>query len=189
MSNSTREQIIEKTCELLELQGYHATGLNQIIRESGSPKGSLYYHFPGGKEELAQEAVEYVGAIVLKRIHDNLALYDEAGQALEVFITHIAYNVEASGFKAGGPITTIAMEASATSDRLRETCQRIYSEWQGAVANKLMADGFAEERAHRIATLVIASIEGGVILCRTERSQMPLKRVAQEIGTLIRMSR
>ena len=50
--STTREQIIEKTCELIELQGFNATGVNQIIRESGTPKGSLYYHFPGGKEEL-----------------------------------------------------------------------------------------------------------------------------------------
>ncbi len=54
--SSTRDQIIEATAGLLETQGYRATGLNQIIEESGAPKGSLYYYFPGGKEEFSTEA-------------------------------------------------------------------------------------------------------------------------------------
>ncbi|NDJ63196.1 MAG: TetR/AcrR family transcriptional regulator, partial [Chloroflexi bacterium] len=126
---STRDQIIEKTCELLELQGYHATGLNQIIRESGSPKGSLYYHFPGGKEELAVEAVSRVGEIVLRRIVDNLAQIDDAAAAISGFIANIAVHVERSGFRAGGPITTIALETATDSETLRATCDRIYGGW------------------------------------------------------------
>lgn len=182
---STRNQIIEKTCELLELQGYHATGLNQIIKESGSPKGSLYYHFPGGKEELAVEAISRVGEIVLKRISDNLAKIDDPSEAIRSFIANIAVNVEQSGFRAGGPITTIAMETAATSETLRQTCDRIYTEWQACFADKLRSGGIAPDRSDRMATLIIAAIEGGVILCRTNRSATPLVRVAAEIGTLV----
>ncbi len=99
---STCDQIIATTCDLPELQGYHATGLNQIIKESGSPKGSLYYYFPGGKEELAVEAVSYGGKIVLERIRENLAQLDDAAAAIHTFIRNIANQVERSGFRAGG---------------------------------------------------------------------------------------
>lgn len=182
---STRDHIIEKTCELMEMQGYHATGLNQIIKESGSPKGSLYYHFPGGKEELATEAVSRVGEIVLKRITTNLAEIDDAAQAISAFIANIAVNVERSGYRAGGPITTIALETASGNDALRETCRRIYAEWQDAFADKLRAGGLDAARADSIATLIIAAIEGGVILCRTNRSPEPLNRVAAEVEALV----
>lgn len=183
---STRDQIIAKTCELLELQGYHATGLNQIIQESGSPKGSLYYHFPGGKEELAVESLKHMGALVLARIRANLAQVEDPGDAVQTFIHRIAAAVEQSDFKAGGPITTIAMETAANSERLRTTCAEIYAAWQAAFAERLITGGLAPDRATTLATLTVAAIEGGVILCRTGRSRTPLEQVAQEIGTLIR---
>jgi TetR/AcrR family transcriptional regulator, lmrAB and yxaGH operons repressor len=185
MAGTTRDQIIEKTCELLEIQGYHATGLNQIIKESGTPKGSLYYHFPGGKEELAVESVKRVGQIVLNRIRDNLAAIDDPAESIRAFIENIALNVERSGFRAGGPITTIAMETAAGSDALRETCHQIYEQWRAAFRAKLDDGGLHAERAEYIATLIIAAIEGGVILCRTSRTITPLQQVAAEIQNLI----
>ncbi len=183
--SSTREKIIATTCDLLELQGYHATGLNQIIGESGSPKGSLYYHFPGGKEELAIEAIHHVGNQVLKRIQDNLALVDDPAEALRAFIYNIALNVELSDFRAGGPITTIAMETASNSERLRQTCQQIYQSWQGAFADKLLAGGMMPERAQQVAQFIVSVIEGGVILCRTQRSRLPLEQNADELSRLV----
>ena len=182
---SARDQIIETTCELLELQGYHATGLSQIIKDSGSPKGSLYYYFPGGKEELAVEAIRQAGAIVTQRIHANLATVADPVEAIRTFIRRIAEQVELSGFRKGGPITTIAMETASTNERLREQCYRVYNSWQQEFANKLMQCGMAEARALRLAVLMIAALEGGIILCRTSRSRVPLEDVAEEIALLL----
>ena len=133
---STRDHIIETTCDLLELQGYYATGLNQIIKESGSPKGSLYYHFPGGKEALAVEAVNYSGKIVLGRIRENLAQIEDASASIHTFIRNIALNVERSDFRAGGPITTIAMETASTSETLRQECDQIYNAMAGSLCRQ-----------------------------------------------------
>src|SRR5512134_3175886 len=105
--SAARDQIINTTCELLELQGYHATGLNAIIKQSGSPKGSLYHYFPGGKEELTSEALRHVGRVVHHRIKDNLAQADDAAEAVRRFIRLIAGSVEASGYRSGGPITAV----------------------------------------------------------------------------------
>ncbi len=186
--STTREQIIEKTCELIELQGFNATGVNQIIRESATPKGSLYYHFPGGKEELAVDAIKHVGAIVLRRIRENLSNVKDPAKAIEEFVKNIALNVELSGFRSGGPITTIAMETASTNDTLRDTCQNIYTEWQNAFAEKMIEGGMNSVRAKRLAVLIIASIEGGVILCRTKQSKEPLEQIAEELYISIAQS-
>ncbi len=185
---SARDQIIETTCTLLELQGYYATGLNQIIKESGSPKGSLYYYFPGGKEELAVEAVGQAGNSVLQRIHDNFASIDDPAESIYRFMLNVALNVELSGFRAGGPITTIAMETASSSVRLRQECDRIYNAWQSEFADKLIKGGFAELRARRLAALIIGSMEGSIILCRTSQSRKPLEDAAEEIALLIQLS-
>lgn len=103
-----RDQIIDTTCQLMEVQGYHATGLNQILAESGAPKGSLYHYFPEGKEELAAEAVARSARVIEERMRTVMAEIDDAATAVITFILRLAEQVEASGYRAGGPITAVA---------------------------------------------------------------------------------
>jgi TetR/AcrR family transcriptional repressor of lmrAB and yxaGH operons len=183
---SARDQIIETTCELIEMQGYHATGLNQIIKESGSPKGSLYYYFPGGKDELTAEAIKYTGETVYQRIKQNLAQIDDPAEAVRNFIHLLAHHVELSGFRAGGPITTVALETATTNERLSNECGAMYRRWQSAFIEKFQADGFPQERAERLASIIISSIEGGIILSRTFKNVKPLEDVAEELALVIK---
>ncbi|MDZ4766644.1 MAG: TetR/AcrR family transcriptional regulator [Chloroflexota bacterium] len=190
---AARDQIIEVTCALMEIQGYHATGLNQIISESGRPKGSLYHYFPGGKEELVSAALTRTGISVLNRIRDSLATVPDHGasaaaDAVRGFLHQLAYYVEASGYKQGGPITTVALETAATSERLRTECHAIYESWRGAFVDKLIAAGIADERAGRLSLLILASIEGGIILCRVQQSADPLREMGDELHRLIAVS-
>jgi TetR/AcrR family transcriptional repressor of lmrAB and yxaGH operons len=181
-----RNHILETTCELLELQGYHATGLNQIIKESGSPKGSLYHYFPGGKDELTAEALKRVGQIVLERIQMSLAEVDDPAEAVGGFLLKLAHFVPSSGYRAGGPITTVALETAATNEALRVVCREIYGAWQAAFAGKLVEGGFSAARARSLASLIISAIEGAIILSRTSRDPRPLKDCAEELSRLIR---
>ncbi|GAB4545639.1 MAG: transcriptional regulator LmrA [Anaerolineae bacterium] len=183
---NARDQIIATTCTLIELQGYHATGLNQIVRESGSPKGSLYYYFPGGKEELTEEALRSVGKAVHERIKVNLAANADAASAVQKFIALIADQVETSGFRAGGPITTVAMETASTSERLRAVCHEIYSGWIALFEAKFREAQISAGRAAALANLTIAAIEGGIILSRTAQNADALRHVAQQLAALIK---
>jgi TetR/AcrR family transcriptional repressor of lmrAB and yxaGH operons len=186
MTSTAREQFIETTCTLLELQGYHATGLNQIVAESGSPKGSLYHYFPGGKESLVTEALEAAGARIEARIRAELQQHDTAALAVYHFVTHLAEAVEASGFQAGAPITTVAMEVAVTNPHLRQVCHKIFQQWQLAIADRLRADGIYS--AESLALMCIASIEGGILLSRTARSRQPLEEIAEHLAHLIATS-
>lgn len=185
---STRDQIVQTTCDLLELQGYHGTGLNQILRESGAPRGSLYYYFPDGKEGLAVEAIERAGSAVAGRIRAALAGGDDVAAVaagIQSFVKRIAEGVEASGYRAGGPLTSVAMETATTSPRLNAACREAFAAIQGAFAERLRASGFSDARAADLAAFITSAIEGGILLSRTSHSGDPLRRVAHELGSYL----
>ncbi len=178
-----RDDVIDTACRLLELQGYHATGLNQIIQESGAPKGSLYYYFPAGKEELAAAAIARSAVGIGANISGALAEGDDPAAAVVGFIRTLAGHVSASGYQQGGPITAVALEAASTNERLRLACGDAYRLWGGLIADRLRpAYG---PRADRLAMLILAALEGGIILARTERSEQPLLDVADEVAELL----
>lgn len=183
---TTREQIIETTCHLLEAQGYHATGLKQILDESHAPKGSLYYYFPAGKEELTEEAIEKNGKLIEARIRASMDTITEPAEAIRQFIHNLAGYVEASGYQKGGPITTVALETATTSERLSRACERAYQAWQDAFRDKLRQGDYSEEEATALANMIIVSIEGGIILCRTYKSRATLENVAQQVYRLLK---
>ena len=186
---SARDRILETTCELLEAQGFQATGLNQIIRDSGAPKGSLYYYFPDGKEGLVAEAVARSAKITAERIETNLATHENPAEAVKTFVYTLAQHLRASDFRSGGPITTTALEAAATNERVREACNQAYQSWQAAFKAKLVEGGYIEGRATSLAALIVASIEGAVTLGRTERSVLPLHQTASELYRLLNKPR
>jgi len=184
-ATNTRTRIIETTAILLSLQGYNATGLNQIIRESATPKGSLYFHFPGGKEELAVAALLAAGAETQRKIQFALQTGSRAGDAIAAFVLDLANELQASDFCRGCPIATVAMEASATSDRLRQVCEQIYRSWFTLVEQKLVDSGFAAAESRAWTTLIWASIEGALLLSRTHRNLEPLETIATQLQTLL----
>lgn len=179
--SSTRDHIIEIASRLFEAQGYHATGINQIVAESGAPKGSLYYYFPGGKEEIAAEAIHRAGRFVVEHIEQDLIVQGDPVKGFRRFIRLVARQVEAVHYRAGGPLTTVALE-SAASERLNQACQEVYRQILGAFENKLAEAGYSQKRAARLAVLIACALEGGVVLSRTRRSTEPLRQIADEIA-------
>lgn len=180
-----REQILQTTCTLLEKQGYHGTGLNEIIKESGSPKGSLYYYFPEGKEQITSEAILESSRATSERIRVNLQNTENAAKAIHDFILLIAENVEHSRFAAGSPLTAVAMETATQSERINLACRESYAMLQTAFKEKLITSGFTKPKADELATFIVASIEGGIILSRTYHTTDPLRLVAKQLKLLI----
>jgi TetR/AcrR family transcriptional repressor of lmrAB and yxaGH operons len=169
----------------LESQGYHATGLSQILKESGAPKGSLYYYFPGGKEELAAEAIERTGRALAERVRLNLAAEGKPVAAIRHFIERIADGVEASHFRGGGPLATVALETATSSERLNEACRAAYALLQQAFEEKLKEGGYPAAQVAALASFVVAAIEGGIILSRTYHSGDPLREVARHVAVVL----
>lgn len=181
----TRQRMLDTAADLFHSQGYHATGLTQLTTAGGAPKGSLYFHFPGGKEQLAAEAVrlssERTGALleaILRDAPDVVTAIDRAVDAL-------ASSLAESGFQRGCPLATVALDAAAESEPIREACADGYSSWHVILKDYLAGKQLSAGRADELATVVLAAIEGGLLLARTRRDLAPLRAVAAHLHTTL----
>lgn len=173
----TRDRVVRTAADLFRAQGYHATGLNQVLSEGGAPKGSLYFHFPGGKEQLAVEAVTLSGEELRTSLTATLDAEPDAAKALARVVELLGAGLAASDFRDGCPVTTVALDAAAESEPIRVACADAYDSWQRAIADRV-----GDEDA---ATAVLAAIEGALVLARTRRSLAPLHAVAARLGALL----
>ena len=184
-TRSTRDQIVDTASSLFEQQGYAATGLNQIVRESGAPKGSLYHYFPGGKDEIAVEALTLGAERVTAEIRGALAGVDDPGEAIKAYVLSLADRLRDSSFRRGAPLAAVALETAALNPRLNAVCRDAYRAWQDAFREKLSRSNYAGGRAERLAAFVVASIEGAILLSRVRRSTEPLREVADDLELLL----
>jgi TetR/AcrR family transcriptional regulator, lmrAB and yxaGH operons repressor len=127
-----RRAFVEATAELLRRQGYAASGVNEIVTRSGAPRGSLYFHFPGGKEELAVAAIEASGDQLARAIGAVLSSTDDLAAALGALVDALAAGLEASAYADGCPVATVALEAASTSEPIRAAADRAFTSCVGA---------------------------------------------------------
>lgn len=183
---SSRDKLIYTASRLFQLQGYHGTGLNQITKESGAPKGSLYYHFPNGKEQLALESVELTTKFVAEQIRKGLENSANPVEAIQEFILDLAERFEREGGTGGVPIASIALETSLISEPLRKACQRAYETFQNIFMEKLLDAGYEEKHAAELSVVINAMTEGAFLLSFTTGHSEPLRLVARQIPALLK---
>lgn len=181
----SREKILQTASRLFQLQGYHATGLNQIIKESGAPKGSLYHYFPNGKEELAIESVKYTSSFIETRIQGILDKVSNPIEAIQLFITETASQFDDPESIEGIPVGLLASETALISEPLRTVCLEAFKSWEAVFSRKLVQGGFEQKDASRLAMLINAMIEGGIMLSLVNKDKAPLLLIAENIPMLI----
>lgn len=177
--NFAKQQILEAAARLFEKQGYHATGLNEIIRESGAPKGSLYYYFPDGKEQIGAETALWSAAEMSERIRRGLAQAQDPAEAVRILALGIAGAVESAGFAAGSPLMMLAAESVAGSERVQAACREAYRQMQAVFAEKLSGD-------EDLAEFVLSTLEGAILLSRVQHSGDPLRRAAEHLHSYLK---
>jgi TetR/AcrR family transcriptional repressor of lmrAB and yxaGH operons len=182
----TREKILITMARLIEKQGYHATGLNEIIRESGAPKGSVYYFFPGGKEQIGAEAILESGKIISERLIAMLGAESDPAEAIQAFMLKMAENMVASGYNAGSPLTTATIETAMTSETINIACRQAFDMILSAVTAKFVESGTERAEAENLALFITTVIEGGILMSRTYQSAEPLKLAARHMHSYLR---
>ncbi|HKJ64889.1 MAG TPA: TetR/AcrR family transcriptional regulator [Desulfopila sp.] len=173
-SAQTRKRLMQTMSRLLRSQGFHATGIQQILQESGIPKGSLYYHFPQGKVELAAGSVENSAEILFQILSEIILAESDPVEALRIFCDFYIEELERENFTLGCPIATITLEAAAVNDQIHQACRRGFAKMSAGFIDLLVGQGIPATRASELATFALASIEGALILCKAQRSTQPL---------------
>jgi AcrR family transcriptional regulator len=184
ITSDSRNRMIQSAALLFRKQGYSGTGFRDVIEHSGAPRGSIYHHFPGGKEQLAADAVTWAGAVIERRI-ERAAGNGNPLVALDMFVDAWREVLEDSNFRAGCPIVAVAAESDAGSTATAAAAAA-FGRWQELIAHALLDAGVGRTDARRLATLVVAGIEGAILLCRARRDIRPLRDVHRALEASLR---
>ncbi|MCF4164630.1 TetR/AcrR family transcriptional regulator [Zavarzinia compransoris] len=179
--------------DLIRRRGLNATSVREVVRHTGTPRGSVGHHFPRGKLQLVEEALNFAGTEVGQPLAALVEAHGvEAG--LRAFIAAWRKVLEASAFEAGCPVLAVSVEEFVADDgfpnpeaqaRLLDIAEAIFARWREVLVQGLEKEGVPTARAARLATLVIASVEGTVALCRASRSADALDEVGTELTALL----
>ncbi|HEX9471015.1 MAG TPA: TetR/AcrR family transcriptional regulator [Bradyrhizobium sp.] len=182
----SKGKTLAAAAKLFRQQGYHGTALHDILAASGSPRGSLYFHFPKGKEEIGEAALTLAG----EAARAGIARAAEASENAEIFLVRIvramAADLEHSDFKEGCPIATTALETAAHSEVLGAATRNAFKKWELEIKRGLERFGMASGDADLAATTVLSQLEGALLLARTYRSLEPMQRAEQAVKLLVR---
>ena len=181
MAADTRQRMIDSAAVLVARHGSRGTSFSEVLEASGAPRGSLYHHFPQGKEQLVDAAVAAAGERSLALLADL-----EGAPAVEVasrFLGMWRALLTANDYGVGCAVAAVTVDAE--SDVLLERAGRVFRAWRSRLAELLAAGGVGDDRAASLAALLIATSEGGVLLARAERDLAVFDAVAAEAIAMI----
>ena len=196
MASDTRSKMVAGAAELLSRQGVNATSLRDVVRHTGTPRGSIAHHFPNGKQELIADAIVFAGKQVsgpLKHLVETRG----AVAGLHAFIALWRGTLEKTRFRAGCPVLAVAVEQytgdagdsaaqhEAAQKRLLDLAHGVFTDWQQIMVAGLRREGVSPARARRLGALIVAGIEGTVAMCRAARSAQALDDVSKELELVL----
>ncbi len=182
MADGIRDRMAAGAAELLARHGPQATSFSEVLAYTKSPRGSVYHHFPGGKDELVGAAIE----VTATRAQDLLESMRGAPAAdvAEYFLEIWRTLLTRTDFRVGCAL--VAVTTASDSDDLVALAAAAFRGWRDRLAELLQAGGLAPDRASRTATLLLAASEGAVVLSRAERSIEPFDSVAADLLDRVR---
>ena len=183
-----RTKLVATAAHMLRTRGMNATSIRELAKEASTPLGSTYHYFPEGKKQLISEAVAFAG--------DNVAsLLDKALQGgtlagVTSFLATWREVVESSQFRAGCPVVAVAMEQASSEDieAAHKAAAKVFDQWCALLRASLISDGIAEHKASALATMIIATAEGAIAMCRAKKSTKPLDEVFEQLSWLIKQA-
>lgn len=182
----TRTRIREAATALFRREGYAATGLKRIAADSGAPFGSIYHFFPGGKQQLAEDAVRTSGPEYMRLVIGVLQSVSDPLESLANAFEVAARDLEASGYADACPIATLALEVASSNEALRVATAEVFDQWVEAGANWFT--GWTDDRdtARWLSRSMIMILKGAFVLSRATRDPEPLRAAGRSMVELAR---
>jgi TetR/AcrR family transcriptional regulator, lmrAB and yxaGH operons repressor len=180
----TRKKMLITAAEVMRERGAAGVTIDEVLARSGAPRGSVYYHFPDGRNQILAEALQYSGDSITAMIDDAAgwgarALLREFVEFWQRFLTD-------ADFTAGCPVVAAAIGSNDDDPTLSAEAGVILGRWCTALTGAFVNDGFADDDAASLAVMAIAALEGAIVLSRSTRCVRPLSQVGEQLEFLIK---
>ncbi|MHB8646168.1 MAG: TetR/AcrR family transcriptional regulator [Thermomicrobiales bacterium] len=183
MGSDSRERMVRSAAALIGARGLNATSFSDVIADSAAPRGSIYHHFPQGKKQLAEEAIQWTSEQILA--YQRACTAKTAAGVLHWFIDLWRQSLVASGCTAGCPVVGVAINTVADDVDLIAVVRAAFQSWVVLLASQFEAVGIPAPRATPLALTALAGMEGALILCRAEGDSGTLEAVTDELLRLL----
>jgi AcrR family transcriptional regulator len=185
MAVKTDQRIVRAMAELLRMQGYAATGLQQLAQAAQAPIGSIYHHFRGGKREVAAAALRQTGAAYIQLLPMLLDQHADLPTAIEAAFAAAADDIENTGWANMCPVGTVAGEIAGTEPELRQVAAEVIDSWVEDGSRYLTGRGLSPADARAAMYAVLTALEGGFLLARAQHSAEPLLAAGRAVSAYI----
>jgi AcrR family transcriptional regulator len=174
--------MVRAAAQLLSERGLAGTSFSEVIERSGAPRGSIYHHFPDGKESLTAEAIALVGDRVLTLLRRRDATSPR--QVVHRFIEAFRHVLVKSEYQAGCAIAAVGVER-LEHPQLGALAAAVFVVWERELHEAFRASGLADPKAKAAASLVLAALEGALVLCRARHEVAPLDAVGDALDAFV----
>jgi TetR/AcrR family transcriptional regulator, lmrAB and yxaGH operons repressor len=174
--------MLEAAISLLRQTGLSGAGINEVVRESGAPKGSLYYYFPGGKEELVAEALALYATRVRDFLDATLSGSKAPAAKIRALFEAFAHRIEDAHFQTSCAAGAVTLDLVADLEPLRNSVDAAFSSWVKTIAAHFRSRN--ARAANSFAGLVVSAIEGAYIRSRAAQSAHPFREAGRWLSEL-----
>lgn len=182
---NTKERILGASTELFRRQGFAGTGIKQILTAANAPFGSLYHHFPGGKDELAAATITRAGEEYAMLVAEKLLAGPDLPANIRAAFASAAATLVETDFADACPIETVALEVASTNERLRQATAEVFDSWHEGLTALLVAAGVPTDRAVSLSHVILSALEGGFVFVRATRRTDALLACGEAMATLV----
>jgi len=161
--------------------GFEATSFKDVWEFTSTPRGSVYFHFPDGKQQLGLDVIVSAVETLLEWTGNAEAKSSGVNDFVVALTKEMADFLEDSGFDEGCPIAAIAIETSPRSEVLRTASSEAFQTWAQRIADILITRGVDARTAPSRATAITAALQGAVVISKADRSRYALDMVCDLI--------